>query len=1128
VSDSADINLATLWVPVLPEVSGFAGALEAGIAGGATAEVLDKFLDAWKDMIDTAVEGAEKLGEAVIGIGEQFEELDRTIETFTNAQGAGLKSLEDDATKVFAALDTSTKSLGEDMAVLHQRLDLNDQQLQKLTYHLEEVGDRLGAVNVRDFSAALLQFGVDGSHADDALRELTGDSIQFGDSLPELINSMTTAGPLFDDLGVNFNSAGLALAKISELGDPAQKVMTGLATAVKEFAKENPGGDFKKFVEDTIEAVQYYEAHGQLGEAQGLLGVAFNPRMWPLVQQTLGDIKDAIDGVGSAGNNFQIDPWIDKTKTLHNEWTQFLHSMEADAKPVGEAAMSVLSDGLDEIKDWFDQNQDEILGKVHDFGDAFIQHIPDIQQFVGEGIRLFGEFFEFMKDGLGYTIGAFGEITEAFGMLTGNDKDTKLGGDLMDDADKLNKLDLTKFSDTVADAIENAKIDPGKLQQIFDDAWKQAVGGPDNGPHVGVTPDPKTPDGGTFSDPHDLFPGSKDPLHVSVIPDVQPPDIHTTPGFHTVPDGPFAGLPEFDTGIPDWGLPPGAGAPSKSGVPYAPGIITPPGDWGSGTPTIGGVPFPGLDQGSSYSSSTGGGGGVEPGSYSVTSGAGVAQSEEFAADQSGREYVYGGATPQQGFDCSGYVSAVWGVMTGKGPGRYFNTESDFAALGFKHGSKPGAFNIGVHHGGGGMNSHMAATFPDGTKIESGGSDNITKFGGSAAGAEGSEFEDHWYYDVGDVSGMPDAGSLGVQLAGYGGGSGGSAASGGGSGGPMVEDVDKRSGGSNDPRDGPLGGPSGISGPVTGTPGDAGGYYIPAPGFPNGQVWVNPGEKPSEAMERVKRDASTQKRTDDINATISKLQPEVDDLNTQKSNAAPTDPTWQPGGENQKKLDDATNKLADARASLAGQTEDQTIESQRQSEGTKQKKQSEGSDKGWDQLGSGLLKGAGEELGFGDILGKPPWEWGLWKLGAGLASWGIGTANAWGDMLSGGGGGHSVSVGGGDAGGGDDAGGGGGGGGGGGLGGLLSGLISGVSGGHVQHPSQNNVSTSPAITPSGNSGSPLPAGHVENAGMAGQGGGNDYSTHFHAPVTTQDPKQIQQKITDGQNSRFYSAKPNVYT
>lgn len=103
----------------------------------------------------------------------------------------------------------------------------------------------------------------------------------------------------------------------------------------------------------------------------------------------------------------------------------------------------------------------------------------------------------------------------------------------------------------------------------------------------------------------------------------------------------------------------------------------------------------------------------------------------------GRPYVYGA------IDCSGYMSGIYSAFMGLDDSRKFTTESDFLALGFAEGLQDNAFNIGVHRGGGGPNSHMAGTMPDGTPVESGGAHSSVLYGGAAAGADDSQFELHY-------------------------------------------------------------------------------------------------------------------------------------------------------------------------------------------------------------------------------------------------------------------------------------------------------------------------------------------------------------------------------------------------
>lgn len=135
----------------------------------------------------------------------------------------------------------------------------------------------------------------------------------------------------------------------------------------------------------------------------------------------------------------------------------------------------------------------------------------------------------------------------------------------------------------------------------------------------------------------------------------------------------------------------------------------------------------------------------------------VAAAKSFASSMDPAKYLMGGFSPSA-IDCSGLVSAVVNVATGRGPfeSRMSTvTEGSWLkSLGFKPGrGGDGDLRVGWWDKGGGANGHTAGTFPDGTNFESNASDGVVI--GGKTGAGDGQFTNHAYLPMGD-SGSGDA------------------------------------------------------------------------------------------------------------------------------------------------------------------------------------------------------------------------------------------------------------------------------------------------------------------------------------------------------------------------------------
>jgi hypothetical protein len=119
-------------------------------------------------------------------------------------------------------------------------------------------------------------------------------------------------------------------------------------------------------------------------------------------------------------------------------------------------------------------------------------------------------------------------------------------------------------------------------------------------------------------------------------------------------------------------------------------------------------------------------------------------------------------------DCSGAASQLINAALGQDPrSSFMSTQTApqwLGSRGFVMGDgPPGTLRVGwYNHGSAPNDGHMAITLPDGTHAESGGSHGTFELGGSAAGAEDSEFDHHAYlpvngmYPHGQANGTPSS------------------------------------------------------------------------------------------------------------------------------------------------------------------------------------------------------------------------------------------------------------------------------------------------------------------------------------------------------------------------------------
>ncbi len=285
----------------------------SGLFGGLNAETLGVAAG-----ITGILVAADKLTEGLVEAAEEFEDINRSVVLFTGNTGTALDDLQAHADNLVGALDTSTKTLGSDMAILSTRLGMEaGPALDKLTRHVEELRDRFGAININALAGGFHRFGLEGEDADNALASLMETSQRLGVSLPEMVNTFSTSGATLHDLGLNAEQAGAFIGKLQTLGPAGAGGIEVLQRAMKEAGKQ--GKDLTSFLKDEA---NFFASDATDAAKDAEAATVFGARKWEEARDALNAYQDIVkegpDLHKTEGKS--IDEVTEKTETLANKW----------------------------------------------------------------------------------------------------------------------------------------------------------------------------------------------------------------------------------------------------------------------------------------------------------------------------------------------------------------------------------------------------------------------------------------------------------------------------------------------------------------------------------------------------------------------------------------------------------------------------------------------------------------------------------------------------------------------------------------------------------------------------------------------------------------------------------------
>lgn len=404
-------------------------------AAGAGLAVLGKFA---KDAVSSFLD-----------IGEQFANVNKTLQFTTGATGAALDGMTESVKNIGKA---SPKSLGEIASVLakvSQRTNLTGGDLELLTKQVMKVNAVMGEdTDVNGLTAAFAAYGVSGKQASASMDELFKASRATGVSVNELAAAAVKGAPQFQQFGLSLGESASLMGSLDKAGINSDAVLTGLNKAMINFAKA--GREPKEALNETIASIQNFTKSGNDAAALELAGKLFGTKGAGQFVNAVKSGAVSVEGLTAAvdANQKGVMEAGGAIPTLSSAWAMFKNNVIIALEPIATRVFGIFIEGLT----WFRTTGVQAIQAVTGAFSGLLD---------GGMLNGLGDLFANVKDGAQglFDLLIRGDFTGKFADVFNVDEDAPIVGQLLDMRDKA----IEAFNEIKGGfiAFKNAFIDGG-------------------------------------------------------------------------------------------------------------------------------------------------------------------------------------------------------------------------------------------------------------------------------------------------------------------------------------------------------------------------------------------------------------------------------------------------------------------------------------------------------------------------------------------------------------------------------------------------------------------------------------------------------------------------------------------
>lgn len=312
--------------------------------------------------------GAGAVAVGLYEIGSQFDDAFDSIRVGTGATGPALEALQNDMKAVAGAVPASFGDAGTAITEFNRRLGLTGAPLQTLSSQVLELSritnTDLGG-NLEAVSSVMQNFGVGAGDQSSKLDLLFRASQASGLSVAELASSMSGAGVVLREVGLNFDQSAAFLATLGKAGVDASDVMPALSKSLAVAAKN--GKDASAVFSETFNAIKGApDDVAASGVALEVFGAKAGPKLAAMIREGKLSFEDMQAAIANGGETI-LGAGAD-TQDFAEKLTQLKNRVFLAIEPIATRVFGKIGEVMDQLGPkveqltaWMTENKDVVM-----------------------------------------------------------------------------------------------------------------------------------------------------------------------------------------------------------------------------------------------------------------------------------------------------------------------------------------------------------------------------------------------------------------------------------------------------------------------------------------------------------------------------------------------------------------------------------------------------------------------------------------------------------------------------------------------------------------------------------------------------------------------------------------------